>query len=769
MSLTFHLIPHVHWDREWYLTRHGFLARLVPMLDRVLDLLEAHPSLRFHLDGQTVIADDYLAVVPERRGRLRRLVERGQLALGPWYILADELIPRGDSLRRNLELGIASSASLGGHSRVLYSPDAFGHPAGLPDLAARFDLPWAVLWRGLGHVDGRSRDLYRWTGPGGGSVLVYHLPPEGYEMGIDLMTAGADFSARWRDLRDRITARAVCEHVAVLVGADHHTPSLGLPHLAERIAAIEPDAEVRFSSFDEFFQAIEAAEPTLQPLHGELRNSAGYVWSLQGVHSTRMRMKRRYAEAESLLLDVVEPLTAVAGEGSPGLLDEAWRLLVQSQFHDTIAGCAADGVAREQAVRLDAVVTIAGELTAAALDRLTDHDPNAVRRQPDSARPTLVLWHPGPEAFSGVVIARTTWFKRDILVGPPGSRAPAVGLGYQPFHLRTPEGAEIPVQVLRIAEATERIDASEHYPDLDLVDQAWIAFRVGDLPGGRPNLFEAVADRVSAPLANGDVVSVEARSLRNDRIEVAVDADGSFSIRDLRSGRHITGLGVVESEPDRGDLYTPDIDRLAVRRAQVLEVRCLAEGPLVAALEVRWEVAPVMESLVRGRTVLSLHAGESALRLRVEFDNWATDHRLRLRLPLEMGAQVIAGSPFGVERRGAGKLDTSWSDEAGLPTAPAHDFLCPADESHSGFRLDLPGFFEYELTDRGEVLITLLRAVGVLSRDDLTTRRGHAGWAMPTPEAAEFGRHVVTMAIGMEPAGWMPVSRWLRGQLPSGG
>ncbi len=765
MSFTFHLIPHVHWDREWYLTRHGFLTRLVPMLDRVLDLLDANSFLRFHLDGQTIIAEDYLAVVPERRDRLRRLVERGQLALGPWYVLADELIPRGASLRKNLELGIASAHALGGSSRVLYSPDAFGHPAGLPDLAAEFGLPWAVLWRGLGQVGGRSHDLYRWTGPEGGSVLVYHLPPEGYEMGIDLVTAGADLPARWRDVRSRMTARAGCEHVAILVGADHHAPSAELPYLAERIAALEPEAAVRFSSFDEFFGAVEDANPSVPLLEGELRSSTGYVWSLQGVHSTRVRMKRRHAEAESMLVDVVEPLVATVGE-RPALLDEAWRLLVQSQFHDTIAGCAADGVAREQEVRLDAATTIARELTAVGLDRLVGYDPNVARRDPNRFRPTLVLWHADAEPWSGVVLARTSWFKRDVLVGPPGDRVPRVGSGYRPFHLQTADGVQIPVQVLRVSESAERVDASEHYPDLDLVDEAWIAFRASDLPGGRPVVFEVCSGLASGqPGATGSV-RVGSRSLRNDRIEVVVDPDGRFAIRDLRSGRRIAGLGAIESEPDRGDLYTPDIDPTGLRSSRVHTICQLAPGPLVGALELAWTFEPASGGMVYGRTVLSLHAGEAAIRLRIEFDNWAHDVRLRIRLPLAVEGEVMTGSPFGVERRGAGKLDTSWPGETGLPTAPAHDWLAPADPG-SGFRLDLPGFFEYELTDDGDVLITLLRAVGVLSKDDLTTRRGHAGWTLPTPEATEQGRHVVSLAIGSNPTRRAPVTRWLRSSFPS--
>jgi alpha-mannosidase len=71
-GLVVHLIPHTHWDREWYLTRAGFLARLVPMMDDLLDRLEAEPGFRsFLLDGQTVLLEDYLrsgrAAQPGRR------------------------------------------------------------------------------------------------------------------------------------------------------------------------------------------------------------------------------------------------------------------------------------------------------------------------------------------------------------------------------------------------------------------------------------------------------------------------------------------------------------------------------------------------------------------------------------------------------------------------------------------------------------------------------------------------------------------------------
>src|SRR5262249_1553712 len=127
---TYHLIPHTHWDREWYLTRAEFLPRLVAALDDVVQRLGREPGFRAFLpDGQTVLVEDYLRVRPEQAEVVGALVRAGRLQVGPWYVLADELIPSGESLLRNLLTGAADAARLGGRLDVLYSPDAFGHPA----------------------------------------------------------------------------------------------------------------------------------------------------------------------------------------------------------------------------------------------------------------------------------------------------------------------------------------------------------------------------------------------------------------------------------------------------------------------------------------------------------------------------------------------------------------------------------------------------------------------------------------------------------------
>ncbi len=259
-GLVIHLIPHTHWDREWYLPRAAFVARLVPAIDDLLTRLETDPDFRsFFLDGQTVLLEDYLRVRPDQRVRVAALVRAGRLEIGPWYVLADELVPSGESLVRNLLLGRADAERLGGRSDVFYSPDAFGHPAIWPALAAEFDMAGGVLWRGLGGEPGQEGDSYRWHAPDGRAILLHHLPPDGYEAGSGLVADPARLADEWARLRAVLVGRAATPHLAVTIGADHHAAPVAIGRVRELLAALEPEADVRVSRLDEFLRAAAAA------------------------------------------------------------------------------------------------------------------------------------------------------------------------------------------------------------------------------------------------------------------------------------------------------------------------------------------------------------------------------------------------------------------------------------------------------------------------------------------------------------------------------
>ncbi|MGH7719577.1 MAG: hypothetical protein ACREON_12140, partial [Gemmatimonadaceae bacterium] len=166
-ALTVHVVPHTHWDREWYLPAGRFRQRLVALIDGLLNGTPAQGE-SFLLDGQAVVLEDYLEVRPDRAHELRARLAAGALEAGPWYVLADELIPSAEALVRNLHAGQRVLRRLGATCPpVLYSTDAFGPPAALPTLAHEFGLPLVILWRGLGGELWPEGDTFRWRAPAG--------------------------------------------------------------------------------------------------------------------------------------------------------------------------------------------------------------------------------------------------------------------------------------------------------------------------------------------------------------------------------------------------------------------------------------------------------------------------------------------------------------------------------------------------------------------------------------------------------------------------
>lgn len=731
---TFHLIAHTHWDREWYLTRGAFTARLVPMLDDLIDRLERDPALRtFHLDGQSILLRDYLAVRPENEARVARLVEAGRLETGPWYILADEVIPAGESLIQNLLLGARDARRLGGRPAVCYSPDAFGHPAVLPDLAAQFGLPYAVVWRGVA----ARQDLFRWEAPGGGSALTHHLPPQGYEVGAGLPADARALQSAWPPVRDTLTSRAATSHVAVFVGADHHAVHRDLPGLAVALRSVDPAHEFRISSLEEFFVEAEREAGSLGVVRGEQRASYGHTWTLQGTHGTRAHLKRRNALVEMGLGRIAAPLAALAhragGLDRGPLVRAAWRTLVEAHFHDTLCGTCADEVARAMDGRLTEAADIGQEIVRGSIHDLVGHDPDAARDAPEATSPRMVLWNPLPRPREGeVVTADMTFVRRNIPIGPPTRRPPGTGSGYRPTGLATMGGEAVPVQVLDVRPVIERLDAACHYPEARAVDRAWVAFRVPPIHG--LSILELGTASPIAPA--GDVIGGD-DWVANDLIRVQAEADGTVTVSDLRTGEAYAGLLEPVAERDVGDTYTfcpaPGDDDLEVTPSPC-RIRSLAGGPLLGALEVSRSLRLGDRGVVVLRAVVSLAAGSPALQIRLDIDNQATDCRVRMAFPVGVGGRVVAGAGFGVERRGSKMPGKSDSMEAVPATAPAHRFVGAA-QGGRGLVLLAPGFFEYEWTYTGTILATVFRAVGELSKSDLPTRPGHAAWPISTPEA----------------------------------
>ncbi|MFI5233062.1 MAG: glycoside hydrolase family 38 C-terminal domain-containing protein [Gemmatimonadales bacterium] len=774
-----HVVSHTHWDREWYQPGVRFRQRLVALVDELIDAPSlSHEGAAFLLDGQMAVVEDYLAVRRERAAELSMLLKSGAIEAGPWFVLADELIPGGEALVRNLLAGRRTLRLLRAveqSPRVLYCPDSFGHPAALPALARGFGFGMIVAWRGFGSARWPQADTCVWRAPGGEEVTLYHLSRSGYELGSSLPADRVAARERWTEVRGELLTRNSTGEALLLNGADHHARQRQLDEAVAALAAAARPDEITPSSLGRFAEAVErrvAAGAGLPRVDGELRDSYGFTWTIAGTLATRAQQKRRNAQLERLLVRDVEPWVAlaafsaravrgIAGEagdggaiGAPGarrsLVEAAWRSLLLCHPHDTLCGCSTDEVARAMDARLEEAASQGAGLRGDALLDLIGHGEDDARERRAEWKPMVVVRNRVARARGGVALLRLTQFVADVPVGP-GSAGKA---GARVPHAKhTPAVAEFAaVQVLSRREENERTESPRHYPDNDLVTVHDVAAWIPEVPAYGVRPFAHTSRNRPAAIPNQ--ARAERTTVTNGRISVRVHEDGRVEFADVERGRAVRDLLRWESRVDLGDTYTPSV-RGAKFVAKFLGARVVHRGPVRAAIESKWEFRAKKERITAS-VQLIVDADAPWLRIHVSGTNGASDHRLRLRVATGVTTpRVFADAMFGpVERSPVVAAASDLAMETPPATAPLHRYasLFGAGE---GATLFSDGMAEYETDDDGGIAVTLVRSIGELSRADIPERPGHAGWPVPVPGAqchGSFGAELAVMLHGARSA-----------------
>jgi alpha-mannosidase len=819
------VVPHSHWDREWYRTHEQFRVRLVRLVDRVLDLLEADASFRcFTLDGQTIVVDDYLAVRPEARSRLERLVREGRLLVGPWTVLPDEWLVSGEALVRNLRMGLARARELGGAMRVGYVPDQFGHVGQLPQIFAGFGLDAAVLWRGVGaDVD---RTLFDWEAPDGTRLFTVWLA-RSYSNGANLPAWPEGTAERLRGEIERLGRRSPIPTLLVMNGNDHALPDPELPRLLEKARPLLGGASLEIGSLPGYVARARAeASAPLQLHRGELRSGLRAPL-LVGCASARIPQKQRDFANDRLLVRYLEPLAAwlglVGGRPDPGLIELAWRTALENHPHDSICGCSIDAVHEQMEPRFARV----RELATAELERVF-HELAARVAAPPRAfggvqGADFVVWNPNAAGAAPVEALIETDLTGTLCVRDaggarlaaavervePASTLLAVELPRAAIHsiLRNvgaefigrrvrdlawqqgADGALHATLVLTRVEAREpdlrgRVEEFAHA--LARSSDEAVRFRavlpplvrvrfVDVLPGHGVRRYRLAAGR--APRA-GELAAERlpggGAAIQNERFRVEVGADGRVAIARRPDGLRVEDALRVVSEGDRGDEYNfdPVPGAPPVERPEAVRVQLERATPVSAALRVhaRYRVPAGLDAsrVARSRRAvalpvelrIALFAGVDRVDVELRLDNTARDHRVRLHVRAPFAARrfevesafEVAGRPIAPEAE-AGERRPA---ERPIGATPERTFAT-IDDGRRALTVANRGNPEAEAVPEPDgtssLAITLLRAVGWLSRGDLALRPGHAGPPLATPGAQVPGAHVAELSIRWHAAG----------------
>ena len=767
-SMTAIVLPHSHWDREWYHSFEQFRFELVHFVDDLLESLEGDPAIQvFLLDGQVILLEDDLQIRPEHRARLRALVQARRLLIGPWYVQPDEFLVSPESLIRNLLAGDRYGRQFGPVMKHGYIPDTFGHIAQLPQILQGFGISTFFFMRGLGADLQDLRAEFWWQAPDGSRVLAHYLS-ESYSNAALLhpdpdrmaLHHGANVGYKtYFELHDRLAARASNQVALLLNGGDHLAMQ---PDFALALAGLDaavPD-HIRNGNLDDFVQAILADHPDLQVLTGELRFGR-YHPVLKDVLSTRLYLKQANERAQQALEGQAERFAALSlaagGQDFAPFLRYAWTVLLKNHPHDSICGCSVDAVHREMLIRFAQVEQVAQKVVDAALHDLAARAAGMVA---DDQIP-IVVFNPSPLARGGRVQLAVAPYSAI----PLGERVfdwerTAVPVDLQSCTLRDASGAVVPFRVIGKQLFTEDILHRRKN-----VERVVIEFMADAVPPLGWRVY-----RLTPEGSVGDprhLAPIEERALENELLRVVVEEDGTLTLTDKATGKVYRGLNQLVDEGDAGDEYTfsppmtqetrvstaghwsmdppPDACTLVVRGLMHLPDALDVSRQARSSSSVACQVITTVRLLPRARRV----------ELSVAFENGARDHRLRAVFPTGFSpvTHSLAETAFGVIHRPTEpEASIGWREKTS-PTYAQRRFVCVEQDEH-GLALLNKGLPEYEVSPDGRIWLTVLRAVEWLSRDDLTTRPGQAGPAYPTPEAQCPGSHTFDYAIVPYRSGW---------------
>lgn len=755
VSRRVHYVLSTHWDREWLQTFQVFRHRLVRLLDRVIgDISSGKLRGPFTTDGQSIVLEDYLEVRPERRPLVERLAREGKLRIGPWFVLPDEWLVSGEAIIRNLRLGRKIARQLGGTpSDAGFVCDLFGHISQLPQLFSGFGIKGALLWRG---IEPRKSAHFIWEGADGTRIACYRFARVGY----------CDYSYEVRRCFkpdqpfDR--ARSRKDHLAYLAKEAKRSeipPILafdGGDHLEYDedhygvLFSLKPGPSFPYSvvhsTLDDYLDEVLAHRARIKDVvRGELRETArlpgieDMQWLIPGVLSSRVWIKQANADCQNLLCHWAEPFGALAkqlagAEDPAGFLDVAWHWLLMNHPHDSICGCSIDQVHEDMKYRFAQCRQIAERMASESLRAVAASAAGAIGPREMRVLVANPLTRPVDEPVELALQIPAEWqsFNEQFGFEPkPG------------FRVYGEDGKEIAYQ--RLAQDMNRTKMRANllvnlkYPQPYKTNDVTVALPLLIPPLGYTTITvregemaraDAVATASMLPTRHPETpgMATSERSMENELLAVTIEANGTLTLRDKRSGETFSRLLTFEDIADIGDGWYHGQavnDQAFVSAGAGSDVALVHNGPLLARFRVRTRMCvPAdfnFERMVRSErtvelsidTLVTLRRGADRLEVRTTVANSARDHRLRVLLPTGAKAQTyLSDGAFDVlERPIALPPDNHLRRELDVETRPQQTWSAVFDGAR-GLALVSSGLLECSVRDLPErpLALTLLRS-----------------------------------------------------------
>lgn len=741
MKKQLHIISHSHWDREWYMGFEQHRARLVELMDALIDKMEMDEEYRyFHLDGHVLAIEDYLEIRPEKRMRLEKLIRDGRIQVGPWYVLQDEFLTSGEANVRNMLEGLRYCEE-NGYEPVMsgYFPDAFGNISQAPQILRGFGIDNAVFGRGMGVIfednkpaeaEGNAKKELNWHSPDGSCVMGVMFS-DWYNNANELPVEKEEARRVYGELIEKTSRNAGTPHLLGMNGCDHQPLQRDLVESIEVAQKLFGEkVEIKHSNFKEYIEYIRPYRNDFPDIHGEITGQyTSGMMRLVDTATTHMPLKLYNHKVQNLLQQQSEPISVLADiVGDPyrsHMIRYAWKTLMKNHPHDSICSCSCDTVAREMAVRFEK----AYQAAEYARDEAAEYIATSLNTT-EGSETNIVVIHTNPSYTEGEI---NTQIRLDEYIDP------------KELYITDWEDQPVNCQLQYIGKKFTYTLPKDSFRKVRFLHVYEVKFAT-ELKG--MGCFGYKLKQGKKQAVSNDL-KVLANGAENKWIKFSIMEDGSLCVFDKTANCQYIGLHRFEDSGDCGDGYNywQTKDQLSVYPEKKAEWKIVDQTTFSVTYEVTYHIdipAGLTEEKTRSTKTIpheimsqfTLRADARRIEVKTKFNNQSENHRLRVLFSNDIQTNtVMADGQYDVIKRDI----TPWNGWQNPSNTQRMQAFFGLEDEKRGLLIAGRGLCSYEILRDGinTMALDLLRAVGEIG-----------DWGdFPAPMMQVKGEHTLQYAL----------------------
>lgn len=744
MKRKIHVIPHSHWDREWYFTTSRSKVYLMKDLGDVLNTLENDPEFKyFMVDAQGSLLDDYIKWRPQDKERISKLVNDGRLVIGPWYTQTDQLVISGESIVRNMYYGMKRCESFGKYMNVGYVPDSFGQSGNMPQIYRQFGIEDTLFWRGVSDDMAKHTD-YNWRGDDGSVVFTTQIP-FGYYIGGNIPEEPEENEEFWqKECLEKAGGRSATRHIYFPNGFDQAPVRTNLPQLVKERNEKDPENEYVISCIEDYIKDVKSENPELEEVQGELV-IAKHMRIHKSIFSSRSDLKVMNTQIQNYVTNVMEPLLTISynlgNEYPHEAVAEIWKLLFENAAHDSIGSCISDTANEDVYVRYKQARDIAVNLVEL-------HSRLIATNVKNDADMTFTAINTLPQKRKDTVIVKTY---------VPGGK----------FAIIDEKGNDVDYTIIKSRDLTDYVlsqtimlDPSRKFYVPDQVLEVTMAIKANDVPALGYVQYSIDTQKDSHK------ETADKKVLENKYYTIEVEENGSLTIVDKANNVTYKNQGILVENGDDGDSfnYSPPRKDMEVFSNESKCTVKISGSDIYDQAEIHFDmVVPAdLDERAEGKVsvtmlvdmTVALRKDSKVIDFNVKVDNKGLSHRLCVLFDSQIvSAFNYADQQFGLIKRpnyyekemklymesmnnktekkaGIQELanwanDQSTWQEPPISIEPTQSYVSLTD-GKTGIAVIPQGVREYEVLDDSKIRLTLFRTYGFMGKENLIYRPGRA-------------------------------------------